>query len=369
MMNDEVLQALIFSAPMVCALVCIIAILTDLFTGEKNRQEKLLHLFLSLIFIVGAMCWLYPVFQTTNQAACVRYFSTYSFVSMLDQVLIYRFVFIVTFYEHSKRFSRLHFVMPVLFAVLAVVADIMVPFDHKMEVVYGGGGGDRWYAILFALISVTIIVYRIFYPILGIVRIHRYKRTIGDYYADAYSVTLNWFMIVQILLLILTPIQFAGLLRYTDAFIVSWLAVLIPLSALFIYPILCYNLLAHNYVTIVPEEDHLSNNTTEIDSKRFMQYVHDKKPFLNPRLLVTDVASDLCTNRNYVSKFINNTYGMNFNQFINVCRLKELERLRLLPEHKDNSTMDLIMAAGFNSYRSYVRAKKAEYDTSILKAF
>ena len=369
MLSNEVLQALIFSAPMGCALVCIIVTQVDLFTGKKNGQEKSLRLFLSFAFMVGAMCWLYPVFQVTNQEACVRYFSTYAFVSMLDQVLIYRFVYFITFSEQSNRFSRLHFVTIFLFMVFIVVTDVIVPFDRKMEVAYGGDEGDHWYAILYRLISVTIIIYRIVYPILGIVRIRRYKHTIGDYYADAHSVSLNWFMIIQILLLISIPIQLYELLRDTDSFSVSWLSVLVPFLAFFIYPILCYNLLVDNYVTIVFEDDHLPNNTTEIDPKRFIQYLHDKKTFLNPRLLITDVASDLCTNRNYVSKFINNTYGMNFNQFINGYRLKELDRLRLSPDHKNDTTTELVWAAGFNSYRSYIRAKKAEYDKSILKTF
>jgi hypothetical protein len=60
---------------------------------------------------------------------------------------------------------------------------------------------------------------------------------------------------------------------------------------------------------------------------------------------------------------------MNFNRFINGCRLKELDRLHLLPEYKYAANIDLLLAAGFSCYRSYLRAKQAEYETTVLKAF
>ncbi|MDR0506886.1 MAG: AraC family transcriptional regulator, partial [Dysgonamonadaceae bacterium] len=107
----------------------------------------------------------------------------------------------------------------------------------------------------------------------------------------------------------------------------------------------------------------------EIDPEHFARYLLEKKPFLNPQLRITDMAVDLCSNRNYVSAFINREYGMNFSRLINRCRLKELKRLRLSPEHADSTNMELVLAAGFSSYRSYLRVKSREDKAKILSEF
>ena len=60
---------------------------------------------------------------------------------------------------------------------------------------------------------------------------------------------------------------------------------------------------------------------------------------------------------------------MNFCRFINCCRLEELDRLRLSPRMKSKSNIDLVLMAGFSSYRSYLRVKKEEDKERVLKGF
>jgi len=287
---------------------------------------------------------------------------------MIDQILIYRFVYIFTSTDEEKHFSWLHFVVPVgLWTAFSVVAETIIPHEHKLEVVYSGEG-DSPYAILYALASIVAVVNHILYPTLGIVRILRYKRRIGDYYADVQTASLNWLVTVLILTLMTAPFPLTGLFMQVNILWNSWFSIQGTLPFFFVYPVLCYNLLSNNFVIIASDNKNPTGNSV-IDQIRFEQYLYDKKPFLNPRLRVMDVAYDLCTNRNYISTFINNTYGMNFNHLINSLRLKELDRLRLSPEHKDDTNMDLVLAAGFSCYRSYLRAKQAEYDISVLKIF
>jgi AraC-like DNA-binding protein len=88
---------------------------------------------------------------------------------------------------------------------------------------------------------------------------------------------------------------------------------------------------------------------------------------MNHRIHVSDFASALHTNIKYVSAFINSFYGMNFSRFINRCRLNELDRLRKAPQMKNRDNMELILMAGFSSYRSYLRAKKVEDKEHVLK--
>jgi AraC-like DNA-binding protein len=371
MKGDNVIQALAFSAPAVCALVCLAMLILDIFYTEKNREEKQLRLFLSLTFTVAALCWLGLVLQVANHRAFACYSSVFLLTLMLDQILIYRFVHIITATGRNDRFSRLHFILPVLLTTVSVVTDLIVPFEQQETVIYGGSysGGNSWFVILYSLTGVLFVVYNSLYPALGLLRIRRYSRSIADYSADAQRTSLNWLRIMQVLTLITIPIPLVGLLFDIDVFSNFYFSIQGVLPSFFVYPILCYNLLSDNYVIIMPDDENRMGNAAEIDPKRFARYLRDKKPYLNPQLRITDIATGLCTNRNYVSEFINREYGMNFSRLINRCRLKELDRLRFSPDHRENTNLELVLMAGFSSYRSYLRVKSREDKARVLKAF
>ena len=57
---------------------------------------------------------------------------------------------------------------------------------------------------------------------------------------------------------------------------------------------------------------------------------------------MTDLVEDLDVNRTVLSAFINQTYGMNFNRYLNRFRLRELDRLRLRPANQGKSVSSLI---------------------------
>jgi len=94
-----------------------------------------------------------------------------------------------------------------------------------------------------------------------------------------------------------------------------------------------------------------------VNQKEFEEYFKIHKPYLNPEFKITDLTEVLNTNRAYLSKFINETYGVNFKQYLNTWRMKEVESLLQMEEEK-NTTEELVKQAGFGSIRSYWRAKK-----------
>jgi len=118
-----------------------------------------------------------------------------------------------------------------------------------------------------------------------------------------------------------------------------------------------------NYVIMIPGQS--VDNTQKhfklkINKNEFERLMNEKRPYLNPKLRITDLATYLNTNRTYLSIFINQNYGMSFSRYINGLRMQELERLRLNPEYIDLSEVEIISKAGFSNYRGYVRYLKTE---------
>jgi len=366
----ELIQPLAFSMPTVCALVCLAMLLLDIYTAKKNKEERKLRLFLSLTFAVITLSWFGLVLFSAFHTAFVCYFSIFLLMMMFHQILIYQFIHFITATSRQDRFNRLHLIVPALMLAFSLVTDLTVPLHQKEAVIFGSGDGNRLFSILYTMTAVAAFIYYSFYPSLAFLRIRRYRRSIENYSADTQRNSLNWIVILQIFTLILIPVPFFGLLLHVELFTKMVFSILAALYAFIYYPIFCYNLLSDNYVLIDPDDENLpDNHTVEIDLRRFIQYIREEKPYLNPHLRITHVALDLCTNRNYVSAFINHTYGVNFSSLINRYRLRELNRLRLSPDHKENTNMELVLMAGFSSYRSYLRAKNREDKAKTLKAF
>jgi len=369
MLSKELIQALAFSMPVVCALVCVAMLLLDIYATKKNKEEKQLRLFMSLTFTVVALSWVGILLKAAFHSIFVCYFSIFFLTMMFNQIMIYHTIHIMTATDRQDRFSRLHLIVPVLLMAFSFTTDLIVPLHQKAAVIYGGGEGNRLFSILYVLMAVTAFIYYSLYPSLAFMRIRRYRRNIENYSADAQRNSLNWIVILQIFVLIIIPVQFAGFMLNMDFFLNIFFPTLAALLAFIYYPIFCYNLLSDNYVIIDTDDELPEHHAADIDPKRFIQYMREKKPYLNPHLRVTHVAYDLCTNRNYVSAFINHTYRMNFSRLINRYRLSELNRLRLSHDCKSNTNMELVLMAGFSSYRSYLRVKNREDKAKTLKAF
>ncbi len=82
-------------------------------------------------------------------------------------------------------------------------------------------------------------------------------------------------------------------------------------------------------------------------------YLLIEKPFLKNDLRLDDIATDLNTNRQYLSQVINERYQKNFYTLINDLRIKEVKNLFLNQKHKQLSIMGVANTVGFNSKSTF----------------
>ena len=376
MIAHELVEAFAFSAPVVCAVGYMLMMLMDARTFKRNRQERWLRLYLALTFLVTALGWLGMVLYAVSPDGFVHYHTVFLLALMLDQVMFYRLVAILTDTGGSRSFNRLHVVIPLVITAISALSDLLVPTEKQIKVVYGGASltADTWFGIVYILTSIVFIVYNALYPLLSLRNIRRYRRFVVDYSSEAQRTSLDWLFGIQVLILVCVPVPLAGVLLGIDTFASSWFVWLGALPYFAYYIILCYNMLDGNYLIIQPEpadgkEEDTTQKESTIDRRQFERYLRDKKPHLDAKLRITDLAAGLNTNRNYLSAFINREYGMNFSRLINRCRLAELDKLRLSPRYSTKSNMELVLMAGFGNYRNYLRVKKEEDRLTLLKVF
>ena len=79
-----------------------------------------------------------------------------------------------------------------------------------------------------------------------------------------------------------------------------------------------------------------------------------KKLFLNPQLRISDLSKAVGTNRNYLSKAINDCFMLNFSQLCNYFRVKEACQIYL--SQPGITRKELVDRSGFKSFSSFSNA-------------
>lgn len=85
--------------------------------------------------------------------------------------------------------------------------------------------------------------------------------------------------------------------------------------------------------------------------EKLLQFMEEKKPYLEPKLCLSELAGRLEMSTNQLSQIINQYAGVNFHDFVNKYRVEEF--LRKAAKNKHFSFLALAIDAGFNSKSSF----------------
>ena len=77
MIDANLVEAFAFTAPIVCALACMMMMLMDARAREHDAGERNLRLFLAMTYLVTSLGWLGMVLYTVSTSAFARYYSVF----------------------------------------------------------------------------------------------------------------------------------------------------------------------------------------------------------------------------------------------------------------------------------------------------
>jgi AraC-like DNA-binding protein len=92
--------------------------------------------------------------------------------------------------------------------------------------------------------------------------------------------------------------------------------------------------------------------------EKLLEYMDNKKPYLEPELSLADLAKQLETNTSVLSKVINDGTGRNFNDFINSYRVQDVIIKLKTGEQQTQTLLGIAYDCGFNSKATFNRAFK-----------
>lgn len=315
---------------------------------------------------------------------------------LLAMVLFYHFLHYAT--RPGVRFSRLHYVIPLLIFIVLLSFKLMLPAVWTQE-------GVR------ALLIIALL-FGIVYSLLTLLGMQRYfiELTANQKKTHSMNMLQTVVYIVEAILFPVVFVFFPLVGGQTPGVLISSLLMVSILLALKSNIPLTYTMIRHYtsfetqnrslFEELVPVEpppasksdvekvDNYMQNTGAsaseervkeqlsgpqkakkhskpiktlppgFDKKMFNNFMRRSKPFLDPAITIADVAKALESNRTYVSEFVNKAYKMNFSSYINLCRLREMNRLLALPKNSGRTPAELIPKTGFGTMRNYLRTQR-----------
>lgn len=387
--------ALTLLIPFFSALACGILVafsLQDCLQLEERKLKRIVLFYLSLSGVGWFVTFSYefaPVlFVWLNVVCLISY--------VLPSIFFYRIVRYLTRLGRPEDFSPLHYVVPVLLVAVMLVWSLFVPFHVQLEIVTGKArvfpAGYEIYARFFTIKPLLRVIFGLVYYLLAL-------RVVAVYYKHATKKKARihkparWVMfLVGISLASLFSSVLPTFMPRGEILYSVWtLGVSACIAAQHV--LLSYHIMRRDYSPYIisgkmqkptpplpppptpPPGDSLPEvekkplprrqYSGKLDIPLFEKFISDKKPYLNPDYKITDLVEDLDVNRTSLSAFVNRTYGMNFSRYLNSLRLRELEQLRQLPENEGKSIGALLGKAGFDNYRTYLRAVNAEREAPL----
>lgn len=385
----------VFSAVTCGALVALS--LRDCLSEEEHRLKKimLVYLFLSALGWYMTFCYeFHPVLFTRLNVLCLLSY-------VLPSLFFYRIVRYLTRLGASEHFPSLHYLLPGLLAGVLILWSVFVPFSVQLQIVTGKAqlfpAGYETYARFFTLKPLLRVIFGMAYYILTIAVLAGYFHRTRGKQAPGRQ-TAGWVVfLVGISIASLLSSLLPTFMPRTTILHSLW-TLLAACAIAFQHVLLSYHIIRRKYrlyttpdnatrqgaVTIMkaatqpdaepttepadslesapeppakPPRRHHSGKLTRIGLEAYFRH---EKPWLDPACKITDLVEVFDVNRTALSSFINRTYGMNFNRYLNRWRLREFDRLRALPSNRGKSARSLVEKAGFDNYRTYLRAVAAE---------
>jgi YesN/AraC family two-component response regulator len=92
--------------------------------------------------------------------------------------------------------------------------------------------------------------------------------------------------------------------------------------------------------------------------EKLLQLMQTGKAYEDPELSLAQVAKQLQSNPSFISKMVNQGFGINFNDFVNRYRIEAIKKMLDNGEHKKQTLLAIAFECGFNSKATFNRAFK-----------
>lgn len=349
---------------------------------DRHRSNPA-RLFLAGIMVAGFFLYLSHFFFFTSQFKVYGYLDPfYTLASLSMHPLYYIYVLMLTRgggFTFSKHLRYL--IAPVFLFLCLIPASLFLDDNlrehYYSEVLTGRQPAVRGQYFIYGVYiagRALFILQAVLYLILVNREVTQHNRIILDYYSDAEERSLGWVKIFNYSYFLTSGAGVVLALLGRERFFENDIPLLFP-SILFSLLLFTIGYLGSRQKKVDIEiGDHPNGNGVNGDTaltEGARKHLADDlrklferdKYYLNKDFKIWDVCSLLGTNRTYVSRVINQEFGVNFTTFVNNYRVEHAKQL--INENRRLSVEDIADQSGFGSVNSLYRAFETREGMSL----
>lgn len=352
---QEVLNQLVFFG-FIQSVFLIIIYIVSAKRGKAINKYMLLLIGILLIGLLGKV-----IYNSGIYGKNFRFIAFSEFSALLFGSTIYLFTESVLNKTKFKKTDLVHYVPGVTYS-LFILFYFLIPEDEVIKSRIKTGELQR---VIYACHAVGLIV-NITYWFLGVKSFFNFKREVRNH--ASYEVHIhfiqNFLYITGFVLFTWTVLFITSFFGYPmlERSVRPYIWMFLTLLVLFIT---YYLMLSPEVLKEIPElkerkytQSKLSIDDLEHLKLKLEMIMSEKKPYLNNKLLKSELAELLGVNSPELARLLNENVGMNFFEYVNYYRIKEFVSLAKTEKGKQLTFYGLAQEAGFNSKTTFNKSFK-----------
>lgn len=306
----------------------------------KLKNYKNSRIILSAIYLLMALANLMQIIGGNENAIWYsRIITLWIGCSMAPSITIINITLLnPSFFSYKKILKEL--ILPFIFTVIIIFSyeflsskSLVFLFSYYLFLIY----------YIFVLIKFTLMLIKEF---------QNYNVRFDNFFSESETNHLNWLLKTQFFA------TFCGIIAFVSLFLPLWFTCLFSLFLIIFYSY--YTLRFINYTTLFSEienivEESSNKQNTVIQSFNPLESAviewENRKHFVRTDINIEFVAKELCTNRTYLSTYINTYKKKSFKEWISDLRINEAQLLLL--SEPQLSVSDVAYRVGFTDKSNF----------------
>lgn len=370
------LRYLIVFTPLSITLFWAIVFLTNRFVA--NRPRFWLGLFMLLVAVLY-VC--HAAFFLNFREVYLQLDSVYLFAGLSVYPMYYFYIRLLTCDVSPRKFYVRHFFPAVVLSFMLLSLSLISDPDarsiyYQSVLVENRWPGQQspvltqWMAAVFfssrAIFGLQVLVYLG----MGYQLVRKYDTRIANFYSNLEGKELLWVKLLTISFFVASIVSFIANLLGRGLFLGNELLLAVP-SGLFSALFFIIGLQGNRQNQIIRNLEEEAEETEAVVpvftetkmanlKRELLKLLQENKLYLNPEIRVTELCKKLNTNRTYLSRVINEEFGLSFSDFINQYRVAYARELLMRDKDERFSHTHIAEQSGFGSLSSFNRAFRKE---------
>ena len=271
-----------------------------------------------------------------------------------------------------RKIDIIHLIPFILYNIFFLTQYHIYPPDIQREMIQNGFLGT----IFLKYILWTVFHGLVFIYMMLIIRLlFIYSNEIKNNYSNIKEINLKWLKIVIYGFICMWSFYLINYIVYTirvkDSTLLNLFGklTLVGFSTFLIYKVLINPEIIPGINIIKGKNKNDYKNTNKDDLLKLTSYMKTEKPYLEPNLVIHELAERTSISHRKLSYIINKELNKNFFNFINEYRINEAKTLLLKPESSKKTILEVLYESGFNSKSVFnsIFKKQTGYTPSEFK--